>query len=440
MTTEVLIGLIAAPIAAAVVVICLRDPMRVALPAYAAVMPFGGLLSVGPSRFGSLSSLLGIVLGIGLVLHFALNRRAAGIRLSLTVPVWLLFLGVAGTTILWSLAPASTASGFLVLGSLIIVYVLVAASSVDRSVLGRLENGLLGGGLAAVGYGLFQLVVLGGFPNDPVIAGAPPEGRFGNDLLGPNNQAIALMLPLVISLSRSVTVSDRSKRLQYAAMAGVLLGGILMTGSRGGLLATIVAVAAMLVATPRGRGRLMAYALVGLAVAGLVWVTHPFGLAERTTESVTSSSGRTDIWQVGLAACPDYCPFGSGWGTFPAVYAETQTSVPGAEVLVGGGNYEPHNVWLLVVIELGLPGLILLVTGLLATALEALRLPDGLRGPPLSALAATVFAASFLSNLEFKFFWMALILVVMSRNVALGGALEARGSSGGKQLSGQHGG
>jgi hypothetical protein len=40
-----------------------------------------------------------------------------------------------------------------------------------------------------------------------------------------------------------------------------------------------------------------------------------------------------------------------------------------------------------------------------------------LRAPPLSALFATIFAAFFLSNLEFKFFWMALILVALSRNV-----------------------
>lgn len=438
MTTQLLLGLAAAPIAIAAIVICLREPMRVALPVYAAVIQFGGLLSVGPSRFGSLSSLVGIALGVGLLLQVPLIRRHGG-RLSLGVPVWLLFLGVAGTTILWSLTPSSTRSSFIVLGSLILVYVLIAMSPADRTVLRRLENGLMIGGLAVVGYGLFQLIVLGGFPNDPLIPGAPPDGRFGNDLLGPNNQAVALMLPLVISLSRSVAPADRARRMQYTVIAAVLLGGILMTGSRGGILATIVAVVALLAATPRGRGRLLAYGLVGLVIAGYVWIAHPFGLAERTTESTTSSSGRTDIWQVGLAACPDYCAFGSGWGTFPDVYAATQSSVPGASVLVGAGAYEPHNVWLLVVIELGLPGLVVLVAGLLASAADALRLPAGLRAPPLSALLATVFAASFLSNLEFKFFWMALILVVVSRNVALDDELQTPDPSGGQQLSGHHG-
>jgi O-antigen ligase len=102
------------------------------------------------------------------------------------------------------------------------------------------------------------------------------------------------------------------------------------------------------------------------------------------------------------------------------VYAETQSSVPDAAVLVGkGGSYEPHNVWFLAAIELGLPGLLLLALVFALTFIEAVRLPPSLRGPPVSAFVATIFAALFLSNLEFKFFWMALILVSLSRNLAL---------------------
>jgi O-antigen ligase len=286
---------------------------------------------------------------------------------------------------------------------------------VDRAVVRRVENGLIAGGLLAVGYGLYQLLVLGGFPSDPPVPGST-DGRFGNDLLGPNNQAVALILPLVVCLSRAVTESLRSKRSMYTVMSALLLLGVLMTGSRGGVLATGVALITLVSFVPRGKARLAAYGLAGLAVAATIFIATPFGLAERTVET-TSSSGRTDIWKVGLAACPQYCAFGSGWGTFSQVYADTQATVPDARVLVGSGAYEPHNVWILVAIELGIPGLVLLAAGLFLTVREALRLPSGLRAPPLSALFATIFAAFFLSNLEFKFFWMALILVALSRNV-----------------------
>jgi hypothetical protein len=65
-----------------------------------------------------------------------------------------------------------------------------------------------------------------------------------------------------------------------------------------------------------------------------------------------------------------------------------------------------------------------------ATVADAVRLPARLRGPPLAALLGTLAAAMFLSNLEYKFFWMALVMVALSRNVVLGeaaaSAAEAR--------------
>ncbi len=415
MTTQLLLVIAAAPFVAWVVLLCLRQPLGVALPLYAALIQFSGVISVAPGRFGSLSSLAGMLLGAGLALQL-IRKRGVGLPLSATIPVWILLLAAAGATVLWSEVPATTVSSFAILGSLVAVYVLVALSRVDRAVLRRVENGLIAGGLLAVGYGLYQLLVLGGFPSDPPVPGST-DGRFGNDLLGPNNQAVALILPLVVCLSRAVTEPLRSRRSIHTVLAALLLLGVLMTGSRGGLLATGVALITLICVVPRGRARLATYGLAGLAVAATIFIATPFGLAERTVET-TSSSGRTDIWKVGLAACPQYCAFGSGWGTFSQVYADTQATVPDARVLVGSGAYEPHNVWVLVAIELGVPGLLLLAAGLFLTASEALRLPAGLRAPPLSALFATIFAAFFLSNLEFKFFWMALILVALSRNVA----------------------
>jgi O-antigen ligase len=361
---------------------------------------------------------MGLVLGAGLILQLVSARRVA-LKLSPTVPIWLLLLATAGATATWSITPSASVAGFFILASLVLVYVFIALAHVDREILHRTEAGLIGGAVAATCYGVTQLLFLGGFPSDVPGVGPAPDGRFGNDLLGPDNEAVALLIPLVICVSRSVTSSTRMKRSGFSFLALLLLGGILMTGSRGGLVALAASALALAFAMPRtARRRLLAYGGAGLLVASLVWLYHPVGIANRTTATATTSSGRTDIWRVGLAACPRYCAFGSGWETFPDVYAATQASVPGAKVLVGtGGSYQPHNVWLLVAIELGLPGLLLLAAGLCLTFYEALRLPVTRRGPPMSALIGTVVAALFLSNLEFKFFWMALILVVLHRNL-----------------------
>ena len=109
-----------------------------------------------------------------------------------------------------------------------------------------------------------------------------------------------------------------------------------MTGSRGGILAAVVAGVVLALATPTGRRRLLAWTVVGVLLGAVAFVLHPLGIAERTV-ATSSSSGRFSIWRVGLAACPQYCGPGSGWETFPVVYARTQPSVADAQVLVGKG-------------------------------------------------------------------------------------------------------
>jgi O-antigen ligase len=75
-------------------------------------------------------------------------------------------------------------------------------------------------------------------------------------------------------------------------------------------------------------------------------------------------------------------------------------------------------VILLVAIELGIAGLLLFFAVLGLTVAEAWRLPRAVRGPPLAALLGTYQAALFLSNLGYKFFWMAFIMVALHRSAS----------------------
>ncbi|HET7356781.1 MAG TPA: O-antigen ligase family protein [Nocardioidaceae bacterium] len=421
MSAALVVAVVAAPFGIALAVACLRQPMRIALPVFAALIPFGERLSLGGSPYASLSSVVGMLLGVGLLLQLLLGRRSAPL-LSPSVPIWLLFLATAVATTLWTIDLGATLSGLGVLGSLVLVYVLTVLSPADRQVLRRTENGLLAGGVAVVCYGLVQLFLFGGFPSGKT-TGLPTTvttGRFGNDLLGPDIESITLLLPLVIALHRAFT--QRSGRALNGFVAALVLLGILMTGSRTGTLAAAAVVLVLAWAGPRtARNGILVTFVVAAVLGAVIWVFHPAGIAERTFSSAASSSGRTDIWKVGAAACTRYCGPGAGWGTFPDVYAATQATVPGARVLVGPqGSYQAHNLWLLVGVELGAAGLALFLAGLGVGFVEALRIPRALRGPPLSALVGLCIGVFFLSSMEFKFFWMVLILIGMTRNVVEG--------------------
>lgn len=416
----------AAPLALALAVVCLREPLRIALPLYTALIPFGGALSVGESAFGSASSLVGLMLAGGLALQLVSAPRGAP-RMSAAVPVWTFFLSLAAASALWTIDRATTVSGLQVLSSLIIVFLLVTLSHADRAIVRRTETALLVGSAAAVAYGMFQLAFSGGLADDSGAAVAE-GGRFGNGLLGPNILAVTLLIPLAIAINRTFNPRDPGRQLPHAVFAAVMLAGILMTGSRTGVLGAGAVALTMLLTSPRAARKGIGISLlVGAAITVFVWTAHPFGLAERTFESATSSSGRLDIWRVGLAACSEYCGFGSGWGTFPAVYAQTQASVADARVLTGEeGSYQAHNLWLLVVVELGVLGLVLFSLGLVVSAAYAWRLPPENRAPALGAVVGLTIGLFFLSSMEFKMFWLVLMLVSLYRNAALAEEAESR--------------
>jgi hypothetical protein len=243
-------------------------------------------------------------------------------------------------------------------------------------------------------------------------------GRFGNDMLGPNNNAVAFLLPFCICLQRAATAPKASTRQLHAFLAFLMFVGMVMTGSRGGMLAAVLCMLVLIAAAPRGRGILAGFLITGV-VAGLVaFFLHPFGLAEREV-STTSSSGRTSIWKVGLAACPQYCPLGSGWETFPIVYERTQPTVPGADVLVGKGAPTSRTTWSCWSASSWVsPACCCFFSVLGLTLFEAWRLPRAVRGPPLAALLGTYQASLFLSNLGYKFFWMAFIMVALYRSAS----------------------
>lgn len=423
--TPLLQLLVAAPLVIVFAVVCLREPLRVALPIYTALIPFGGLVSLGSSSFSSASSLLGLLLGAGLMTQFVTGRQLTS-QLSAAVPVWTVFLGLAAATTLWTVNRSVTISGLMVLTSLVAVFILVTLSDVDRATVRRTETALLIGSAAAVGYGLFQLVFEGGLATD---AGSIEQGgRFGNGLLGPNILAVTLLIPFAIALNRAFNPRDPGRPVLNCLLATTMLAGVLMTGSRTGTLGAGIVAIVMIAVFPRsGRRGLGAALLVGAVASALVWITHPFGLAERTFASATSSSGRLDIWQVGLAACADYCGIGSGWGTFPDVYAETQATVPGARVLTGEeGSYQAHNLWLLAIVELGVAGLLLLLIGLGISLYYALKLPADYRPAAVGSMMGLIVGLFFLSSLEFKMFWLACMLVSLYRNVVTAEELAAR--------------
>ncbi len=399
------------PLVIAALVAAFRTPIYSLLPAYAALLPYGsGLtLPIGlPPSYSSLSTLVGFSLIVALAVRAALGGRSPR-RLPPSLPVWLLLLGLMTASTLWSVSPDETIATLLVIAGVVVLFLLLAITDIDARAVARTETAAILGGAAACCYGLYQAFT-GTLPSD----GLPnSSARFGIDLVGDNHIAVALLVPLAIALDRATSTNSVRRGVLNGLAVALLLAGIVLSGSRTGLVGAMVVFVTVLLYARR-RQVLVGLGVVGVVAVIVVIVFNPGGVGQRQKD--VDDSGRADIFAVGATACDTYCGVGSGWGTFGEIYERTQAATPEAKVLVRATRYAPHNNWLLLIIEVGVAGVVLLCIGFVLTIWEALRLPRHLRGAPLGALLGVLVSGYFLSNFEFKYFWFALVFVMLVRN------------------------
>jgi len=391
----------------------LQSPVRWLVTAYAFTLPFGASISIPaglPHPYGTLSTLIGMATLAGLLLHLSLTNAFAP-RLHPSLVGWILFLAVSALTFLWSADPADTLSALLLLTSLVVLHLLMCLVNVDLEDLQVVASGLIWGG-AVTGLLALHALLTGSLVSPD--ASLPRFGTSGGAAAAgqgdANITAAVLILPLALAVSRAMQDTTALRRLASAAAAGAIVFALMLTGSRGGLLATAVALLA-LGWQYRPRWRLLVPLAVMAPVAWLAFSQAPQELQGHL--QATHSSGRLGIWTVALEACESRCLLGGGWGTFADIYREaSQTSN------AGNANLEKlaHNSWLRALLETGIAGLLLLVSAAVVLIRDVIRLPPLQRGPPLAGLAALVVSNTFLSTINFKYFWMTLAYAVMVVN------------------------
>lgn len=393
------------PLVAVLAVAAARRPLRVLLPVYAGVVPFGSGVTVPigvPPPFNTVSTLIGLAALVALTAHLVLSPRSSR-RLHGSIPMWLLFVGLSAASFVWSVDPAATFDRFLILVSLASLYLVAVLAPVTPRDVARLTDGMVAGGFLASLYG-FYLLLTGKLPEEA--AGLPRFATAGGvgDASDPNITAAVLVVPFVLALSRALRVGSAPMRAMSSLAAAVMALGILLTASRGGMVAAAAAVVALVAVDPR-RGRI---AFLSGAVA-IMTLLAGAALAPEQFDRLgqPGSSGRTNIWSVGVIACQEHCITGSGLNTFPEVHRRILLEDPAAPGFRLGEP--PHNMWLGVAVELGVVGLLLVLAAVMATFAELRRVPTLHRGPPVAVLVGVLASNVFLANLYFKYFWLALM-------------------------------
>lgn len=252
---------------------------------------------------------------------------------------------------------------------------------------GRVLSGaLILSGLAQAGIAAGQYV-LG--------AGLRPAGTF----LNPNHLAAYLNLCAALALGRLAARRGRDP-LAGAALAGILTAQLLAVASRGALAAlALVLLAALWHFRSRLRAALSGgpsarrLAWAALVLTGVMAVAGGFGIARRFAgpEDVYRHH-RLRIWPACVGAVADAPWTGTGRGVFEHVADRYNFPAGNGPVRFGRRFSSAHSQYLEVLVETGVPGLLLFLaalgSGFAAAARGGAEGDDGLRLGALLGLSA----------------------------------------------------
>lgn len=195
---------------------------------------------------------------------------------------------------------------------------------------------------------------------------------------------LATMFPMLAVFAAGLPEKGRHTRtirLLATGVGALMIPFLLVTGSRGGLLAGVVGLASVpfLYRPSRSAGEhvsrrrsTMIYTAVGggaLALVGLTAFMSRAVALQRLLNQDNKSEVRFQVWGPILDMAKDYLPWGSGVGSFVKVF---QINEPDALLKPTYLNHA-HNEILEVLLTLGIPGALLLVAGLAAFAVAAYR-------------------------------------------------------------------
>lgn len=187
----------------------------------------------------------------------------------------------------------------------------------------------------------------------------------------PNDTALLFVMILALILP-AMNYVPRFYKWCLCALAVMGGGVVILTQSRGGLIACVVTLAAWGVS--RGvKGVFRLFVILGVCFA-LITVTVPAEKLERFSTifnleddyNVTAKHGRLDVWKNGFKLLQDNWLTGTGVATF--VVAE-------GRINEGGKWSSAHNSFLQVAVELGLPGFFIFM-GMLISAFKMAKPQD----------------------------------------------------------------
>jgi O-antigen ligase len=243
--------------------------------------------------------------------------------------------------------------------------------------------------------------------------GAIAEGQMRFAAYGQDPNDVARFLDLGFPLAALLLTGERRWPERLLALGYLPLGlfAVLLTASRGGFLAALVALAGCAALLMRGRGETIVAAAMALpAIAAALWFTIPYEIFERLATIPAQLEGgdlnqRLNIWSAGWHAFVRAPLLGTGAGTFvdAAGLAPIDTA---------------HNTALSLLVSGGLCALFL-AAGVVALAARGVLATRGaLRIAMCTALLVWMVTSLVATVEESRTTWLLLALIALAGRLA----------------------
>ena len=344
--------------------------------------------------------------------------------------LFLLFLAWCCASLLWAEDPSSGVDNIYRYALNILLFVVAYTAVGTRQHAVWVVSGFLVGAMISAFFGIL-------FPAPPEspddIARLSGAGVEANELAAVLVAAMALAAALAAGWRRAPMV-----RLAALGVIGFCVFGVIMSFSRGGLVALGAALVAAVLLGGRWRpAAAMLLVVVAIGVGGyLTYVASPMERERVTTTQ--GGTGRADIWAVGWRMVQSSPTNGIGVGQFP-VSSIHFLLAPGAllrDEFIVDDPKTAHNIYLEVLAELGVVGLVLFLSILifsLTSAIRAARAFERMADLKMEVIARGVavavialLAADFFASEQFsKQLWLLLALGPALHRIARVGETEA---------------
>jgi O-antigen ligase len=361
---------VAATLGVAFVVVALRSLIG-GLVLFTILIFFEGIPSLTSSGI-TFAKLGGMVLAGSWLLHVTNRERAASVLVRdhpLLGSLAVLLVGWTFISLSWAdNVGVAAGDAFQIAQEMLFMFIVYSAISEPRHLRWLLW--------AFIGGATFTaLVGLKATPPDRY--SAVGEERLGGGIGDPNYLAAFLVPAIVFALF--MFAARRGIFQRWLLMSSIVICSLALfrTESRGGLVASgVVLVVAVFLSGPvRFRSMVLISTVASFGVFYFTLVAPPEALARITEFRANQGSGRVDLWEVAVQVFRDHPLIGVGAGNFRVVepaYAITDINLRSTHLVVDLTKVV-HNTYLHLLTEIGLIGLALFVSIIVAALALGMR-------------------------------------------------------------------